>query len=203
MRYKLLGRTGLRVSELCLGAMIFGGTRGGWGASKEEVARIVERFAEAGGNFIDTANHYAAGESERIVGELVAAERERWVLSTKYTLTVRPDDLTAAAPIARAWSSHWRRACGGSAPTTSTCTGSTSGMSSRRSKRWRGPWTTWSAPARSSMSGSPTRPPGSSPRRSPWPTCAAEPALPACRCPTALSSAASSGSCCRWPRPWS
>jgi aryl-alcohol dehydrogenase-like predicted oxidoreductase len=92
MRYKLLGRTGLRVSELCLGAMIFGDRRGGWGASKEEAAAIVERFAEAGGNFIDTANYYAAGESERIVGELVAAERERWVLSTKYTLSMRPND---------------------------------------------------------------------------------------------------------------
>jgi len=92
MRYKLLGRTGLRVSELCLGAMIFGDRRGGWGASKDEAARIVERFAEAGGNFVDTANHYAAGESERIVGELTAAERQRWVLSTKYTLSMRPDD---------------------------------------------------------------------------------------------------------------
>jgi aryl-alcohol dehydrogenase-like predicted oxidoreductase len=80
MRYKLLGRTGLRVSELCLGAMIFGDRRGGWGASRDEAARIVERFAEAGGNFIDTANHYAGGDSERIVGELTAAERERWVL---------------------------------------------------------------------------------------------------------------------------
>jgi aryl-alcohol dehydrogenase-like predicted oxidoreductase len=92
MRYKLLGRTGLRVSELCLGAMIFGDSRGGWGAGKDEAARIVERFAEAGGNLVDTANYYARGESERIVGELIAAERERWVLSTKYTLTMRPDD---------------------------------------------------------------------------------------------------------------
>jgi aryl-alcohol dehydrogenase-like predicted oxidoreductase len=92
MRYKLLGRTGLRVSELCLGAMIFGDRRGGWGTSRDEAAGIVDRFAEAGGNFIDTANSYAGGESERIVGELVAAERERWVLSTKYTLSMRPDD---------------------------------------------------------------------------------------------------------------
>jgi aryl-alcohol dehydrogenase-like predicted oxidoreductase len=92
MRYKLLGRTGLRVSELCLGAMIFGDRRGGWGASRDEAARIVERFAEAGGNFVDTANSYAGGDSERIVGELTKAERERWVLSTKYTLTMRPDD---------------------------------------------------------------------------------------------------------------
>jgi aryl-alcohol dehydrogenase-like predicted oxidoreductase len=95
MRYKLLGRTGLRVSELCLGAMIFGDTRGGWGTSRDEAARIVERFAEAGGNFVDTANYYAGGESERIVGELITAERERWVLSTKYTLTMRPDDPNA------------------------------------------------------------------------------------------------------------
>jgi aryl-alcohol dehydrogenase-like predicted oxidoreductase len=72
MRYKLLGRTGLRVSELCLGAMIFGDRRGGWGASRDEAAGIVERFAEAGGNVIDTANSYARGESERIVGEPVA-----------------------------------------------------------------------------------------------------------------------------------
>jgi aryl-alcohol dehydrogenase-like predicted oxidoreductase len=92
MRYKLLGRTGLRVSELCLGAMISGDRRGGWGASKDEAAGIVERFAQAGGNVIDTANSYAGGESERIVGELVAPERERWVLSTKYALSVRPDD---------------------------------------------------------------------------------------------------------------
>jgi aryl-alcohol dehydrogenase-like predicted oxidoreductase len=92
MRYKLLGRTGLRVSELCLGAMIFGDRRGGWGASRDEAACIVERFAEAGGNFIDTANSYAGGESERIVGELIKTERERWVLSTKYTLSMRPDD---------------------------------------------------------------------------------------------------------------
>jgi aryl-alcohol dehydrogenase-like predicted oxidoreductase len=95
MRYKLFGRTGLRVSELCLGAMIFGDSRGDWGASKDEAARIVERFADAGGNFIDTANYYGRGESERIVGELVAPERERWVLATKYTCSLNPTDPNA------------------------------------------------------------------------------------------------------------
>jgi aryl-alcohol dehydrogenase-like predicted oxidoreductase len=95
MRYKLLGRTGLRVSELCLGAMIFGDGRGGWGADKDEAARIVERFAEAGGNFIDTANYYAGGASEHIVGELIAPERQRWVLATKYGLSLNPTDPNA------------------------------------------------------------------------------------------------------------
>lgn len=87
MRYKLVGRTGLRVSELCLGAMVFGDERGPWGASREECARIVAMFAEAGGNFIDTASNYAGGMSETIVGELAANERESWVLSTKYTVS--------------------------------------------------------------------------------------------------------------------
>ncbi len=95
MRYRLLGRTGLRVSELCLGAMVFGDSRGSWGASPQEASGIVKRFAEAGGNFIDTANNYAAGESERIVGEVIGPERARWVLATKYTVSADPEDPNA------------------------------------------------------------------------------------------------------------
>ncbi|MDQ3645705.1 MAG: aldo/keto reductase [Actinomycetota bacterium] len=91
MRYKLLGRTGLRVSELCLGTMTFG-EGWGWGASKEECIRIFDAYTGAGGNFVDTANYYTNGESEQIVGELIAAERERWVLATKYVLNTRPAD---------------------------------------------------------------------------------------------------------------
>jgi aryl-alcohol dehydrogenase-like predicted oxidoreductase len=94
MRYKLFGRTGLRVSELCLGAMTFG-EDWGWGAPKQECARILDAFAEAGGNFIDTANAYTNGTSERIVGELIAPEREHWVLATKYTINERPADPNA------------------------------------------------------------------------------------------------------------
>jgi aryl-alcohol dehydrogenase-like predicted oxidoreductase len=95
MRYRLLGRSGLRVSELCLGAMVFGDTRGPWGATREDGREIVSRFAEAGGNFIDTASNYAGGESEKIIGELIAADRDRWVLATKYTCSSRPDDPNA------------------------------------------------------------------------------------------------------------
>jgi aryl-alcohol dehydrogenase-like predicted oxidoreductase len=91
MRYKLLGRSGLRVSELCLGTMTFG-EDWGWGAAKEDCARMVEAFAEAGGNFIDTANIYTGGSSEKITGELIAAERERWVLATKYTCSTDTAD---------------------------------------------------------------------------------------------------------------
>jgi aryl-alcohol dehydrogenase-like predicted oxidoreductase len=86
MRYKLFGRSGLRVSELCLGTMAFG-EDWGWGSSKEEAGRIVEVFAEAGGNFIDTADRYTDGTSERYVGEAIASDRERWVLATKYSLS--------------------------------------------------------------------------------------------------------------------
>ncbi len=91
MRYKLLGKSGLRVSELCLGTMTFG-TEWGWGATKTESRKIFNAYANAGGNFIDTANRYTEGTSEKIVGELVAADREHFVLATKYTLHMRRDD---------------------------------------------------------------------------------------------------------------
>jgi len=91
MRYKLLGRTGLRVSELCLGTMTFG-EEWGWGASKEESRAIFDAFADAGGNFVDTANLYTGGTSETFVGAFLKGRRERFVLATKYTLNMSPDD---------------------------------------------------------------------------------------------------------------
>jgi aryl-alcohol dehydrogenase-like predicted oxidoreductase len=94
MRYKLLGKSGLRVSELALGTMTFG-EAWGWGAPREESRRIFMRFAEAGGNFVDTANNYTDGESEQFVGEFVGSERDRWVVATKYTLTTQRDDPNA------------------------------------------------------------------------------------------------------------
>ncbi|HEV8192159.1 MAG TPA: aldo/keto reductase [Ktedonobacterales bacterium] len=91
MRYKLLGKSGLRVSELCLGTMTFGETWG-WGASKEESRRIFDAFIAAGGNFIDTASNYTGGTSEAYLGEFIASAREQLVVATKYTLTSRADD---------------------------------------------------------------------------------------------------------------
>ena len=94
MRYKLLGKSGLRVSELCLGTMTFG-EDWGWGASKEESRKIFDAFAAAGGNFVDTANNYTDGTSEKYVGEFIGAEREYFVAATKYTLSKRKDDPNA------------------------------------------------------------------------------------------------------------
>ena len=85
MRYKLLGNSGLRVSEICLGTMSFGEDFG-WGISEPESRQIFDAFVEAGGNFIDTANEvYNGGSSEKFLGEFIATDRDRIVLSTKYT----------------------------------------------------------------------------------------------------------------------
>jgi aryl-alcohol dehydrogenase-like predicted oxidoreductase len=87
VKYKLLGRSGLRVSEVALGTMTFG-EKWGFGASKEESRKIFEAFAEAGGNFIDSANSYTGGESEEFVGEFIAGKRENFVLATKYSVSM-------------------------------------------------------------------------------------------------------------------
>lgn len=86
MKYRTFGRSGLRVSEVFLGAMTFG-TEWGWGASVEECRKLLQAYAEEGGNVIDTASAYTNGSSERIVGELIASDRDRFVVATKYTLT--------------------------------------------------------------------------------------------------------------------
>lgn len=95
LRHRLLGRSALRVSELCLGTMTFG-TEWGTGADAAESRRIFDAYAAAGGNFIDTANRYTEGTSERLVGEFVAADRDHFVLATKYTLFDRKGDANFA-----------------------------------------------------------------------------------------------------------
>jgi aryl-alcohol dehydrogenase-like predicted oxidoreductase len=95
MRYKLLGRSGLRVSEICLGTMTFG-EEWGWGASKDESRRIFDAFLDAGGNFVDTANLYTNGTSETFLGEFTQSRRDRVVLATKYTNAMPGNDPNAA-----------------------------------------------------------------------------------------------------------
>src|SRR5262245_638771 len=84
MRYRLLGHSGLRVSEAALGTMTFG-EDWGWGSPKEESRKVFDAFREAGGNFVDTANVYTNGSSERFLGEFMEGRREEFVLATKYT----------------------------------------------------------------------------------------------------------------------
>ena len=86
MRYKLLGGSGLRVSEMALGTMTFG-TDWGWGSDKGTSKAVFDAYVEAGGNFIDTANRYTFGTSEEYVGEFIKGDRDRFVVATKYTIT--------------------------------------------------------------------------------------------------------------------
>lgn len=86
MRYRLMGQTGLRVSELFLGAMIFD--------EAKAAGQLIDTYAEAGGNVVDTGSYY--GESERILGELLAGRRDRFVLASKYTPSRDGSDPNAA-----------------------------------------------------------------------------------------------------------
>ncbi|WP_437878211.1 aldo/keto reductase [Sorangium sp. So ce513] len=92
--YVTLGRSGLRVSPLCLGAMTFGEDLG-FGSSVKESEAILDRFLARGGNFIDTANAYTRGHSEKIIGDHVGrhpSKRDRAVIATKFTANLYPGD---------------------------------------------------------------------------------------------------------------
>jgi aryl-alcohol dehydrogenase-like predicted oxidoreductase len=84
MRYRLLGHSGLRVSEAAPGTMTFG-KDWGWGAAKDEARKVYDAYREAGGNFIDTANLYTNRTSESFLGEFMQGHRQSVVMATKYT----------------------------------------------------------------------------------------------------------------------
>jgi aryl-alcohol dehydrogenase-like predicted oxidoreductase len=94
MRYRLLGNSGLRVSEAALGTMTFG-EEWGWGAGKEEARKVYDAFRDAGGNFIDTANLYTNGTSESYLGEFMEGHRQSVVMATKYTNAAPGNDPNA------------------------------------------------------------------------------------------------------------
>jgi aryl-alcohol dehydrogenase-like predicted oxidoreductase len=92
--YVTLGRSGLRVSPFCLGTMTFG-EEWGWGSTVPESETILAKFMERGGNFIDTANGYTRGHSERIIGDFIAhdrSRRDRIVIATKFLTNLFPGD---------------------------------------------------------------------------------------------------------------
>src|SRR2546430_7163012 len=95
MGYRRFGTTGLRVAELFLGAMTFG-EQGGVGAPPEECRAMIDAYADAGGNVIDTAINYRGGASEEILGELLGGRRDRFVVATKYSVSRDPSDPNAA-----------------------------------------------------------------------------------------------------------
>jgi aryl-alcohol dehydrogenase-like predicted oxidoreductase len=95
MRYRLLGNSGLRVSEAALGTMTFG-EEWGWGTAKDESRKVYDAFREAGGNFMDTANFYTNGTSETFLGEFMQGHRQSVVLATKYTNSAPGTDPNAA-----------------------------------------------------------------------------------------------------------
>src|SRR6201987_238532 len=95
MRYRLLGNSGLRVSEAALGTMTFG-EDWGWGTAKEEAHKVYDAFREAGGNFVDTANIYTNGTSETFLGEFLQGHRQSVVLATKYSNSFPGTDPNAA-----------------------------------------------------------------------------------------------------------
>lgn len=90
MEYRTLGRAGVKVSPLCLGTMMFGGP-----TNERDSIRIIHRAMAAGINFMDTANVYNDGESERVIGKAVRANREKWVIATKVHGSMG-DDVNAA-----------------------------------------------------------------------------------------------------------
>lgn len=129
--YYLLGRSGLRVSRLALGTMNFG-TRGyhaPYGKTLDESRPILRTYLDAGGNFIDTADFYTDGESETILGQLLAetGARDSVVLTTKFTNAMYQGTRTAAGTAASSWCARWRTHCADCAPITSTSTCCTRG----------------------------------------------------------------------------
>ena len=94
--YVTLGRSGLRVSPLCLGTMTFG-TEWGWGSEEGVARQVFDKYIEAGGNFVDTANVYTEGHSEELLGKFIADKglRDQVVLATKFTFNPVPGDPNA------------------------------------------------------------------------------------------------------------
>jgi aryl-alcohol dehydrogenase-like predicted oxidoreductase len=95
LRYRLLGHSGLRVSEASLGTMTFG-EEWGWGSAKDESREVYDAYRAAGGNFIDTANIYTNGSSETFLGEFMQGHRQSMVLATKYANANSGTDANAA-----------------------------------------------------------------------------------------------------------
>lgn len=130
MKYRTLGRTGIKVSPYCLGAMMFGALGN---PDHEDSVRIIHKALDAGVNFVDTADAYSRGESEEIVGKALKGRRDNVVLATKAHLPMGRIP-TSRATHGAGSPGRWRTHCAGWAPITSTCSRSTG---PRRTPTWR------------------------------------------------------------------
>ena len=166
--YVTLGRSGLRVSPLCLGTMTFG-EDWGWGSTVEESEAILARYLDRGGNFIDTANGYTKGHSEVIIGDYLArtpARRDRVVMATKFSTNLFPGDPNGGGAGRKAIVAACERVAAPAADRLHrSLLDALSGIRSRRSTRRCARSTIWCAPARSATSASRTRRRGKSRRR--------------------------------------
>jgi aryl-alcohol dehydrogenase-like predicted oxidoreductase len=128
--FRQLGRSGIKVSTLTLGTMMFGGP-----TDEATAARIIDKAHEQGVNSIDTADVYAGSESERVVGRCIARQRERWVLATKFASQLGNGDVNAGGAsrkyVARAVEASLKRLN----PTTSICSTSTPKITTCRSTK--------------------------------------------------------------------
>ena len=124
--YLTLGRSGLRVSPFCLGAMTFGEDLG-WGSSVEESQQIIDRYVGLGGNFIDTANFYTKSHSEKIIGDHIGpdhARRDRLVIATKFSGNLYPGDPNGGGSGRKSIISAWPRSTISCAPVRSATSAS-------------------------------------------------------------------------------
>jgi aryl-alcohol dehydrogenase-like predicted oxidoreductase len=137
MKCRLLGNSGLRVSEASLGTMTFG-DEWGWGSPKAEAQEVYETYRDAGGNFIDTANFYTGGTSEKFLGEFMQGHRESVVLATKYSNAARGNDPNAAGNHRKNMMQAVEASLLRLQTDSLTCTGCTSGTGSHQLKKsWR------------------------------------------------------------------
>ena len=137
MNYRQMGRTGLKVSEVCLGTMTFG-----HGTEEDEAIKIVDLAFDAGVNFFDTADAYSNGVSETMLGNALAGRRRDVVVATKFFNPMGPAPTTRACRACTSCTQP-RTACAGCRPTTSTSTTSTMWTRRRRWTRCCAPWMTW------------------------------------------------------------
>lgn len=162
--YRTLGNSGLAVSPLALGTMTFGAGR--WGTGEGTSRSVFNTYVEAGGNFVDSADIYSAGQSEEMLGSFIAESglRDTLVIATKSGFSRTQGRPTPVGVARRTSVLGWRVLSGACAPTISICSGSMCGIGSRPQKKCCKPWWMPSGVEKSFTTVSPIRLAGMSPK---------------------------------------